>query len=558
MDHVPAEHLLRSISRLCDTLIQSLGIIEDFIDDDVYHNNVNSTRPTAIVLPDDESHDLNMRTSEGVEARRLGERLQIPHDKLKELAISHLGNQHGNMCEIVNIHEGSHNQVHVVQFVDGAKYIVRVPARGIKGHWLDVDATALRSQACTMNYVRRKTGLPIPEVLLYSGTCDNMLGHPYMLTTFLEGRPVCRVWHEISESPDREAQRMAILKSIAYAMTKLSALSFDAGGCLYFEESDDCEPKIGPLYVAHECTGSFQHRVELLPPYRDSYSHYQECLSRWWKEHPCRKYGQQVSPIVQGQHEVLQVLLDCLPFHKSTILFGSEEVEADEYLQQNEGPQFLHDDYEYLQSMYEESAESLVEASVTADEDDKDEKYSNTSGEKNEEFEHETFVLAPPVFDWQNILIDDENNVTGFLDWDKACTVPRYLGWAATPLWLSREYNSHDSTWNGDIKETIEDFQRYRRAYATFMTEALDGQGDCKFTDKSRLFAAMVSAISEPGYTMFKLCQILSTVLPRTSMVTYFERIGNDGWCRGERCWLRNKLGQLFDCRPGVDPTFSF
>ncbi|KAK8187002.1 hypothetical protein IWZ00DRAFT_490250 [Phyllosticta capitalensis] len=50
--------------------------------------------------------------------------------------------------------------------------------------------------------------------------------------------------------------------------------------------------------------------------------------------------------------------------------------------------------------------------------------------------EKERFVIAPLDFNWHNILVDEEGNVTGFLDWDSVRTVSRFLGWAALPIWL--------------------------------------------------------------------------------------------------------------------------
>lgn len=43
------------------------------------------------------------------------------------------------------------------------------------------------------------------------------------------------------------------------------------------------------------------------------------------------------------------------------------------------------------------------------------------------------FVLCPPDFDSQNVLVDDQVNVTGIIDWDMAHTMPRPLGYARYP-----------------------------------------------------------------------------------------------------------------------------
>ena len=38
------------------------------------------------------------------------------------------------------------------------------------------------------------------------------------------------------------------------------------------------------------------------------------------------------------------------------------------------------------------------------------------------------FVLSPPDFDSQNILVDDQGNVTGIIDWDLVQTLPSCVG----------------------------------------------------------------------------------------------------------------------------------
>lgn len=60
------------------------------------------------------------------------------------------------------------------------------------------------------------------------------------------------------------------------------------------------------------------------------------------------------------------------------------------------------------------------------------------------------FVLAPPDFDSQNVLVDDAGNVTGIIDWDLIHTVPRHLGYAAYPRFLSMDWNPAAHDWKYD------------------------------------------------------------------------------------------------------------
>jgi hypothetical protein len=550
MDYVRAISLLGPLKSFCSKVvifIDRIALLTD--DDDAYNNGYISDddvapwafTKTASPLPnhEDQDHDPN-KAGAGTEgddddddddqALWFGATRHILHEKLEQLAITHLGDKHGETCEVADICEGSYNRVYIMVFSDGTKYTIRVPAWGNPGRWTDDDAWALRSQACTVNYIKRKTGLPVPEVVGYSDTCCNMLGHPYMITTFLQGRQVWDIWDDGQYSPDREEQRMAILKSLAQTMAKFSTLTFKAAGSLYFNNGEDGEPEIGPLYHMDEGFGNEPHTTSFEPVHKDSYKDMRAKLSKWWTTLPPR--GPKL--LNAGLFMFMAVVLDCLPYHESNIIVDEDE--------STDGESDDDDD-----------------ASTADGEDDGENSQSaaeNEGGEEDEEEHAETFVLAPPDFDWQNILVDENNNITGILDWDKVCTVPRYRGWAAYPHWLSTDYSTQ-YTYTGKPGETDWDFERYRKVYAEFMKEAMDGKGDCKFTGKSHLFQVVEMAIADHMCTFWAMQNLVRFVLPRTDAAGFFARIG-EGWYPGEKVWMRKKLGELFRCEAGADDRFSF
>ena len=55
----------------------------------------------------------------------------------------------------------------------------------------------------------------------------------------------------------------------------------------------------------------------------------------------------------------------------------------------------------------------------------------------------EPFVLSIADFDShsQNIMVDDEENVTGTIDWDLVQTAPWCVGYAYYPSWIPRDWN---------------------------------------------------------------------------------------------------------------------
>ncbi|KAI3330977.1 hypothetical protein F4824DRAFT_477036 [Ustulina deusta] len=72
-----------------------------------------------------------------------------------------------------------------------------------------------------------------------------------------------------------------------------------------------------------------------------------------------------------------------------------------------------------------------------------------------------SFVLCPPGFDSQNILVDDEGTVTGLIDWDLVQTMPRFVGYARYPGWITRDWDPLMYGWpkmaeSEDSPETLE------------------------------------------------------------------------------------------------------
>lgn len=51
------------------------------------------------------------------------------------------------------------------------------------------------------------------------------------------------------------------------------------------------------------------------------------------------------------------------------------------------------------------------------------------------------FVLSMPDFNYQNIFVDDEGNVTGLIDWDGMMVGPRQGGYARYPSWITRDWD---------------------------------------------------------------------------------------------------------------------
>jgi hypothetical protein len=116
--------------------------------------------------------------------------------------------------------------------------------------------------------------------------------------------------------------------------------------------------------------------------------------------------------------------------------------------------------------------------------------------------ELETFVLAHPDFDSQNVVVSEDGTLTALIDWDNIHTVPRCIGYSRYPAWITRDWDPAIygySLPNTRPENSPEELQYYRFQYAEKMRTLLSGEFD--FSTKSHLFEALWIAVSNPTCT---------------------------------------------------------
>lgn len=451
---------------------------------------------------------------------------KIEDAALLNLARTHLSTKYGNSCNVIERKEGSYNRVHIVQFSgeQGFKCVIRVPACGRSGIWQPEDVVVHRSQALTINYIKRNTCLPLPEGLAYDSTCDNVFGQPFTLETFLEGRQIFEVWNEEYNS-DSEEKRLRILRALTMTMKEFAKLSFDAAGTLYYEHDLDDNPAVGPHYAIHELVKRF---TRFTPSYSNTHQHFEEMLNIWWDDVP-NSLSDSVRFSMRGVFKMMKLAIECVPHDVDDHECECEdESDSDDDRSESgsgeEGDERKEEVREQARGHKESKNGHQEESSEIA------ESYENPIPqaciETRDPPAPETFVLAPPDFNWQNILIDEHCNVTGLLDWDRVATVPRLLGFTKTPLWLNSDWLP-DHRWSDKEGETDHDLERYRKSYASLMAEAMAGSGDCIYTGKPHLFDSLRLALEDCQDTRHYVSGWLRAILPRSDPHGYLERIGN-------------------------------
>ncbi|KAH7000431.1 hypothetical protein EDB80DRAFT_866450 [Ilyonectria destructans] len=145
---------------------------------------------------------------------------------------------------------GSFNILFPLDFDDGVRWLLKVPARGVKGKWDEMAASALTTEANSMRMLKRETTIPLPEVFDYSDTTENALRCPYILMSNISGLPLYNVWfgqhlngagHETLRS-----HRTRMLDDIASAMAQLEPYSYESSGSVKFG-SNGSPLGVGPV-----------------------------------------------------------------------------------------------------------------------------------------------------------------------------------------------------------------------------------------------------------------------------------------------------------------------
>lgn len=126
---------------------------------------------------------------------------------------------------------GSFKLVHVLQ-LDEFKMVIRIPTAGQSGDLRDAAKEAFESQVQTLNYIRKYTNVPVPQVYHFDTTADNEIQAHYIAMSYVSGRTVSKLWFDASGPTSLEHRRHSILKQLAKAMSQLQTLPFNKIGSL--------------------------------------------------------------------------------------------------------------------------------------------------------------------------------------------------------------------------------------------------------------------------------------------------------------------------------------
>ncbi|KNG86154.1 hypothetical protein ANOM_006593 [Aspergillus nomiae NRRL 13137] len=144
---------------------------------------------------------------------------------------------------------GSNNILIPLEFNTGEKWILKIPVHGYPGGFNDMHARVLIAEASTMQFLRRKTTMPIPTVFSFSATLDNDLGCPYILMQYIDGKSTRHVWfNEELDAATLERHRTQVLLDLSKIMLQLNQFTFSEAGSPTFDNSNN-PIGVGPLRV---------------------------------------------------------------------------------------------------------------------------------------------------------------------------------------------------------------------------------------------------------------------------------------------------------------------
>ncbi|RSL84553.1 hypothetical protein CDV31_016689 [Fusarium ambrosium] len=290
---------------------------------------------------------------------------------IDEDAIRALGTHHhseGLQCEIKARYRGSFNGCFVLEFTDDSTLVVRLPLEpAVQDAWDKV-----RSEVCTMQYIRRKTNIPVPQVYAYGRS--QLCRHATELQVFIimeqiKGQPLTRKVLETSLEP----RRRLFLQQLVDVFAELRKVPFTRGGSLMPSNDEDIELDSPPDIV-----GAFSIRKNELQAAGYTAS---RILTTSAKE------------FLDEQLCILQRLwtMPCKDLDR-------EQAEREEFAQQ-----FICQPEILDRICIDPTAQS--------------------------------FFLAHPDLRPGNILVDDELNICGIIDWEYTASVPQCA--SAPPTWIT-------------------------------------------------------------------------------------------------------------------------
>lgn len=170
--------------------------------------------------------------------------LELNHEALMHVATCFLPGGHGKCVHIEGRLRGASHEIRVLTFEDGWTCIGRFTRD-------DEDLDKVESELATIEYVRKHTKIPVPEIYFTNFNPNHVIGAAFVLMERIPGKHLYWAWDHLSTE-----HKKGVLEQIADVMIQLASLKFDTIGSLR------PDGKMGP-YLRPDSTGKGIERLHL-------------------------------------------------------------------------------------------------------------------------------------------------------------------------------------------------------------------------------------------------------------------------------------------------------
>ncbi|EME83308.1 uncharacterized protein MYCFIDRAFT_81812 [Pseudocercospora fijiensis CIRAD86] len=436
---------------------------------------------------------------------------RIDHSQIIDLAKNATKNPTSEW-RVIKEPRGAFNQSYIVESDSQQRLNVRVPACGFHPRWNEVDAKLLHDTALGMEWIRQRTGLPIPELVSYDASLNNEIGAPYILMSYINGKPLNETWPGNGDDPaEVHEQRLKVLRQLSRLVVKFSSLQFDRFGALTFPIGDNenpgnpKDPIIDEALRLKDSNIFTIHRKFFGLPVDRSLAE----LVATRKE-----YAESVCEEKRRYHEAVAAAKNLRPRSSASV--------------ESKNKSDVVAGYHCLWAMMQDAF--LAVARLGANEPE--------------------FALMQSDFNPQNILVNEDHEIVGLIDFDCTEAIPRQMAWCCVPHWLAADWND-DYMWpaEGGVLQHMspEEFGMYRVEYCRLLREACEhdeGLSDHRFSSKSHIYRSLLSSYEDFDKIKGFVSNVMAEILPRNvkSLDSYAERIGKVGLQKGEEAWLQRRL----------------
>ena len=388
---------------------------------------------------------------------------------------------------------GSFHALFPVVFKDGVRWLFKIPAAGHIGRWDSSAARALRSEALTMQMLQRQTSIPIPKVYSFDASLDNNFKCPFILMEYIDGEPLYKSKHRVAY--------FSVFPSIHKHWQLTVATEWYNGFTSVEAQEKFREQALQGLAAATVQLSAFKYSQAGSPSF-DENGKLQEIEPVRVVDIPTT-----YSRLIAGCADADTVFCELGPYSNATDYFRSM---LDKH-QQKEDP-FSQGESQVLRLFLDWIPKEVP-------------------------FENETFVIAHPDFNLQNVLVAEDGTLQGLIDWDGVSTVPCSVG-CLFPKWLTLDWDPANYTYGIDLgckyqfrHHSPAKMKHYRTLYARFIEESAtkyNAQAGniplelANITRKSIVIDSINQAVKNPYLTCSNVFNILDKIAHITSQ-TYFK-----------------------------------